>query len=91
MRAAARCAASWPELDGTAGALTIYCIYAFSADFPGAWVVRRMFVLPNGGEMMDVVPRLASGLEGARELVPPGLYRQPRSEGEDPGIVEVWF
>jgi hypothetical protein len=43
------------------------------------------------GLFFDVVPRLASSLAEARALVPRGLYRQPRHEGDDPFIVEVWL
>lgn len=41
--------------------------------------------------VLDVVPRLANTLDEARSLVPLGLYRQPRQEGDDPFIVETWF
>lgn len=82
---------SWPALDGTEGALVMYAIYAFPIDFPGSWVVRRLFILPGGEERRDVVPHLATDLESARALVPPCLHRQDRSEGDEPHIVEVWF
>lgn len=82
---------SWPALDGTEGALTMFTVFELPRDYPSHWVVRRMFVLPSGELMSDVVPRLAPDLEGARELVPPGLYCQPRYERDDPHIVEVWF
>lgn len=85
-------APEWPRLDGTEGALTMFGVYAFPPDFPRHWVVRRMFVLPSGAEMADIVPRLATHLESARLLIPPGLYRQPRWEGDDdPHVIEVWF
>lgn len=82
---------SWPALDGTEGALQMFTVFAFPRDYPLHWVVRRMFVLQTGEQMSDVVPRLATDLDGARELVPPDLYCQPRHDGDDPHIVEVWF
>lgn len=82
----------WPALDGTEGALETFEIYAFPADWPRHWVVRRTFGLPSGEVALDVVPQLATHLESARELVPQGLYCQPRSElDRDPHLIEVWF
>lgn len=85
-------APAWPRLDGTEGALEMFYVYAFPPEFPGHWVVRRHFVLPDGGELADVLPRLATHLETARELIPPGLYRQERHAGDDdPHVLEAWF
>jgi hypothetical protein len=91
MMGAAENVPSWPALDGTEGALQMFTVFAFPRDYPSHWVVRRMFVLPTGEQKLDVVPRLAPDFEAARELVPPGLYCQPRQAGDDPHIVEVWF
>lgn len=91
MLTAAETALSWPLLEGTEGALQMFTVFGFPRDYPRHWVVRRMFVLPTGEQVSDVVPRLAPDLEGARALVPPGLYCQPRQEGDDPHILEVWF
>lgn len=89
---AAQNAPGWAQLDGTEGALVMFCVYAFPLDYPRHWVVRRLFVLPNGEQGADVVPRLALTVDEAREQVPPGLYCQPRYRGdEDPHLLEVWF
>lgn len=82
---------SWPALPGTEGALVMYAVHAFPADWPRNYVVRRLFVLPGGEQACDVVPRIANDLEQARELVPPCLYRQPRHESDAPDLLEVWF
>lgn len=95
----------WPQLDGIpADVLVMFTIYDHPLDYPGDWVVRRCFCVPRAAEVMagirnsdelspvfDVVPRLASSLDEARSFVPPGLYRQPRFDGDDGFIVETWF
>lgn len=84
----------WPPLDGIdpASTLTMWTIYDHPFDYRGSWVVRRYFIVRDQHEpVLDVVPRLASSLAEARSFVPRGLYRQPRSEGDDPCIVEVWY
>ena len=91
----------WPRLDGIPeGVLSLWTMYDHPLDYPDFWVVRRCFGckweagmpgLDAGGVTHDVVPRLARSLAEARELVPLGLYRQPRSPGDDLTIVESWF
>ena len=85
-------AQGWPELEGLGvrDALAFFVIFDRPLDFPGHFVVRRQFAV-RGEVRNDVVPRLAASLEKARELVPPGLYRQPRQDGDDAFIVETWF
>lgn len=85
-------AQDWPVLEGldAENALTFYVIFDRPLDYPQHVVVRRQFAT-RGGVVNDVVPRLAASLEEARELVPRGLYRQPRQEGDAAFIVETWF
>lgn len=92
--------ADWPPLLGIPECLTMWTIYDHPLDFPRVFVVRRVFCLPwrdgmpgrdGAGVTFDVVPRIASSLAEARALVPEGLFRQPRHEGDDPFIVESWF
>ncbi len=80
----------WPAIDGMGDALAFYVIFDRPLDFPGHVVVRRQFAT-RGGVVNDVVPRLAASVEEARQLVPPGLYRQPHQDGDDAFIVETWF
>lgn len=96
-------ASDWPSIPGTEDALVMFTIYEHPLDWPRFFVVRRCFVMAprfdepgirNGdplSPLFDVVPRLATTLAEARELVPYGLYRQPRQEGDDIPIVESWF
>jgi hypothetical protein len=88
----------WPPLDAVpANALAMFVVYDHPIDYPEYWVVRRWIVAPSDDdgrpvrEVMDVVPRLALSLAEARALVPRGLYRQARLEGDDPFIAETWF
>ena len=80
----------WPVLEEAGDALAFFVIFERPLDYPGHFVVRRQFAL-RGRVGLDVVPRLAASLEEARQLVPPGLYRQPRQDGDDAFIVETWF
>ena len=80
----------WPVLEEFGDALAFFVIFERPLDYPGHFVVRRQFAL-RGRVGLDVVPRLAASLEEARQLVPPGLYRQPRQDGEAAFIVETWF
>lgn len=80
----------WPVLEGIGDALAFFVIFDRPLDFPQHFVVRRQFAT-RGCVVNDVVPRLAASLEEARQLVPPGLYRQPRQDGDDAFIVETWF
>lgn len=80
----------WPPLEGMENKLAMFTIYERPLDFPDRYVVRRWFACAPE-PVPDVVPRLAASLEHARELVPPGLYRQPRQDGDDPFILETWF
>lgn len=81
----------WFPIDGVERALTMFCVYAYPAEYPLHWVVRRCFVLETGEVRWDVLPRLAPDLEQARELVPAGLFCQPRHPGDEPHIIEAWF
>lgn len=93
-------ASDWPPIDGLPECLVMWTIHDRPLDFPRFFVVRRCFCVPwqpgfpgldASGVTHDVVPRLANSLAEARALVPWGLYRQPRQEGDDPFIVESWF
>jgi hypothetical protein len=88
---AARDLYTWPALDGTEGSLEMFTVFERPLDFPAHFVVRRSFVLAGGETKLDVVPRLASDLDNARQLIPPWLHCQPRHELDEPQIVEVWF
>lgn len=82
----------WAVLEGLGAndALAFYVIFERPLDYPNHFVVRRQFAL-RGEVGHDVVPRLASNLAEARRLVPWGLHRQPRQDGDDAFIVETWF
>lgn len=82
----------WPLLEGFEQALAMWTIYDHPLDYPDFWVVRRWFVVSGNPEpVADVLPRIASSLAEARSLVPKGLYRLHRQEGDDPFVVETWL
>lgn len=68
--------------------LFMWTVYAAPPRF-----VARQFVICRG----DPTPRetgqsaVAPSLEVMRRMLPPGLFPVPRSEGDDPAIVETWM
>lgn len=78
------------EGDLTAGVLAMWTIYAHPRDYPADYVMRRWEIRDNQMIATDEMA-LAASLEEIRKRVPYGLYRLPRSENDDPCIVEVWL
>jgi len=70
--------------------LPMWTIYDHPVDYPRHFAIRAAIV-----SLVETMPsdrvQLADTLEEARKLVPPGLFCQPRSPGDDPVIVETWF
>jgi hypothetical protein len=71
--------------------LSSFTVYQSPRDCPGKFVVRRWVIRggPAPVPTNDVV--VCDTLDEAREFVPPGLICFPRSEGDDPTIVETWM
>ena len=70
-----------------------YTIYYDTKDHPGVFCARR-FVIEKGKSSPDRFLGTAANIEGARALVEraaPGRYRIPRSEKDDPVIMETWI
>ncbi len=73
----------------SADGIWAYTIYEHPADYPDKFVLRAWFV--KGGEVTAYEPvGLADNLEDARALVPLGRERIPRTQVDDPVIVESW-
>lgn len=70
--------------------MKFYTIYEHPRDFPEGYVVRAWDIRPHG-VMRPLEARWTQSLDDARKLVPPGLYRMPRSPGDDRTIVETWI
>ena len=72
--------------------LPIYVITRRPRDFPAHYVVRKQ-VIHRGNPEVEVTDwfQISLTLEGARELVPPGLYRMPASPIDNPVVVEWWL
>lgn len=66
--------------------LSIWTVYRNPTDYPGLYVARR-FELDRPTD--DI--RTAPSLEALRDLLPPGLYRLPRRDEDEPQIVEIWL
>ncbi len=73
-------------------ALEMWTVYDSPLDYPGKFVAR-LWVIRRG----DPEPRptgdlaIASTLEAVREMLPFGLTLLPRSEEDEPQIVESWI
>lgn len=83
------------EPTGEPVVLTLWTIYRNPSDFPGKWVLRGHDIGgPADSEPASIAHPdcvVADTLEQARAAVPPGLACIPRSESDDPTIVEVWL
>ncbi|AWY06100.1 hypothetical protein SEA_FIREMAN_91 [Microbacterium phage Fireman] len=66
-----------------------YTIYDHPADYPDQFVIRAWFV-ENGAVTAYEPVALADTLEDARALIPQGRERVPRTQADDPVIVESW-
>src|SRR5262245_30962933 len=69
--------------------LSIWTIYEHPLDYPHDYVARR-FEVRDHGVMMTRDMFVAETLEELRALLPPGLFRLPRTDGEPKAIVESW-
>lgn len=70
--------------------LVHYTIYENPSDYPGKYVVRRMW--PQRGVLvMEEDCRVEDTLEAARAHVPAGSVLIGPSPGDDPVIKEVWL
>lgn len=72
-------------------ALLLFTVYAKPSDFPDSFVVRRFAVRAGLVERDPEIFGRSPTLEGARALIPPGLYRLGRQDNDDPVIVESWI
>jgi hypothetical protein len=70
--------------------MVMYVIYEKPLDFPQSFVVRKWYV-SNGVVEKSPLCILATSLETARKLIPPGLYNLGRENNDDPAIREVWI
>lgn len=70
--------------------LNLYTIYDHPEDYPHAFVVRR-FEAAAGEVLEKELLGQAPTLEGARELVPLGLFNMGREAGDSSVIVETWI
>jgi ribosomal protein L37E len=70
--------------------LEMWTVYDHPKDQPDSFVARKWCV--DGQTMLGTSDMfVASTLGELRALLPPGLHRLPRNEGDDPTIVETWL
>jgi hypothetical protein len=68
----------------------MYTIYDHPLDIPTGFVVREWLITGNGAPMAGELLIVSDTVEGAREVVPPGLYCLGRQADDDPAVVETW-
>jgi hypothetical protein len=71
------------------GQLLIWTIYDHPADYPDWYVARPSIIRPKTAGPLPM-HLMAKDLETLRAMLPDGLARLNRSEGDDPCIIEVW-
>jgi hypothetical protein len=72
-------------------ALPMWTIYDHPSDYPAGYVARQWLI--QGGTVVSTdVLLYSSEVEPIRrQLSAVGLVRVPRSDGDDPVILETWF
>jgi hypothetical protein len=70
--------------------LPIWVVYDNPSDFPGKFVARKWFILPDALEATQEY-RIADTLEDVRAFLPRGLTRLTRHPDDEPQIVESWI
>jgi hypothetical protein len=79
----------WPEIPDAM--LIVWVVYERPRDFPDSFVVRRQAVMGKGKPILiDTTVHIAATLSKARKLLPNGLIRLDRMDGDEPQIVETW-
>lgn len=77
----------WHDLP--VNALIVWVVYWSPSDFPGLWVLRPQWALPDGQVVVHPRPAITPRYELLP--IPEGLVRIPRDPEDDPTIVEVWI
>lgn len=72
--------------------LFIWAIYNHPVQGKDSFTVR-IWRIQSGAEEPIGSPFMhqTSTLDEARKIIPPGRYRLPRMEGDEPDVVETWL
>jgi hypothetical protein len=71
--------------------MSIWTVYDHPTDFPNNYVARE-WIIENGKERPGTNIIIAPDIERLREVLRRGLFHPiPRSENDDPVIVESWI
>lgn len=68
-----------------------FVIYEKPIDFPRNFVVRRFAAGNRCVEFDEEATAIVDNLQAARNSIPHGLTRIPRSRRDQPQIVETWI
>jgi hypothetical protein len=75
--------------------ISFWAIFDHPVDFPENFVVRENIVKRTGkGQCAIFISpyvMFTTTLEDAQKLIPPGLFRMPKQEGDPINLVETWF
>lgn len=71
--------------------LPLWVVYENPDDLPSRFV-SRMWLVEAGGALVGTGKIVtAPTLDAVRAMLPPGLVRLPRQDGDVPCIVETWI
>jgi hypothetical protein len=71
--------------------ITMWVIYYNPLDYPGQYVMREWYILPNRTLSPALACEVCKTLDQARRFVPWGKFNVGRYEFDDPAIYEVWI
>ena len=66
--------------------LPVWVVYKKPSDYPEKYVAR-LFLSEQATDEI----KIADDLKTLRDMLPEGLYRLPRQQGDDPVILETWL
>lgn len=69
--------------------LSIWTVYERPLDHPEKFVARRWIATQQPSPTDDVL--FADDLDSLRKMMPSGLVKMQRQQGDDPVIVETWI
>lgn len=72
-----------------AGRLPMWTVYDHPADYPGHWVARLWYSLPQPEPTEYVLAH--DSLDELRGMLPPTCVMLARQDGDDPKIAETWL
>jgi hypothetical protein len=81
----------WHETTVEDNILSMWTVYDRPVNFEGRFVAVEFRIVPGISEPVAASHFVATTLEAVRAMLPRGLYRMPRNDGDEPQIVETWL